>query len=357
LNALLGVLYDHLVKVSYQFQSILFFPDRTAPDSERMTFSVAKPRTRARPRTDAMHKAVRPVAPSDVHEDIISVIKLSNHALRPAERRVAETVLSDVHFAVHSSSGELAEKAGVSEPTVTRFSRAVGCTGVRELKVKLAQSLVVGRIYLEPSPDAGAAKDRPALWRSVFEEIRRAVAAAEQQLRPEDVERAAEAIAGCGRLAAFGVGGGSTNAAAEATNRFFRLGISASNHSDPQLMRMVAATLGKGDVVLAISTTGRAEEVIQSVGIARQYGALIVAMTKPGSRLADLADIPLVLHVPEAPDPLKPTASRFAILAALDLLAASTAYRRPREAQELMRRIKYTLVIPSNTGAGEPLGD
>jgi RpiR family transcriptional regulator, carbohydrate utilization regulator len=320
-----------------------------------MALAVAKPRTRARP---AAETAPKPrVAAPDVHEDIISVIKQSNPALRPAERRVAETVLADVHFAVHSSNGELAQKAGVSEPTVTRFSRAVGCGGVRELKVKLAQSLVVGRIYLEPSPDVGAAEARPTLWRSVFEEIRRAIAAVEQQLRPEDVDCAAEAIAGCGRLVAFGVGGGSTVAAAEATNRFFRLGIAVTNHSDPQLMRMAAATLGKGDVVMAISTSGRAEEVIEAVSIARQYGARVVALTKPGSRLAALADIPLLLHVPEATDPLKPTASRFALLAALDLVAAATAYRRPREAQELMRRIKYALVSASNGGIGEPLGD
>ena len=49
---------------------------------------------------------------------------------------------------------------------------------------------------------------------------------------------------------------GPTMAANEAMNRFFRLGVAVSNYSDGQLMRMVAATRGKRDVVLAISTTG-----------------------------------------------------------------------------------------------------
>ena len=290
-------------------------------------------------------------------DDIISVIKQSGDTLRPAEQRVADIVLADVNFAVHSSNGELARRAGVSEPTVTRFSRAVGCGGVRELKVKLAQSMVVGRIYLEPPPHVGSAHAKPTLWRSVFEEIRRAITAVEQQLRQEDVEKAAEAIADCSKMVAFGVGGGSTVAVTEVTHRFFRLGISVSDYSDPHLMRMIAATLGRSDVVLAVSTTGRAAEVIDAVTIAKQYGALIVAVTKPKSRLAALADIPLVLHVPETPNALKPTASRYALLAAIDLLAASTAYRKPREAQELMRRIKYALVSSSDGGADEPLGD
>lgn len=289
--------------------------------------------------------------------DIISVIKQSSATLRPAEQRVADTVLADVHFAVHSSNGELARRAGVSEPTVTRFSRAVGCNGVRELKVKLAQSMVVGRIYLEPPQHIGKTQAAPALWRSVFEEIRRAVAVVEEQLRQEDVERASEAIVNCSKLVAFGVGGGSTIAAAEATHRFFRLGIAVNNYSDPKLMRMAAATLGKDDVVLVVSTAGRASEVIEAASVAKQYGALVIAVTKPESRLAMLADIPLVFHVPETSDTLKPTASRYALLAAIDLLAASTAYRKPHETQERMRRIKYALANASDGQAEEPLGD
>jgi DNA-binding MurR/RpiR family transcriptional regulator len=307
------------------------------------------------------------IAPSDVHrdgpasarplDDIILTIRQSTPDLRPAEKRVAETVLADVHFAVHASNGDLARRAGVSEPTVTRFSRAVGCGGVRELKVKLAQSMVVGRIYLEPPPHVGSEQARPALWQSVFEEIRRALTAVEQQLDQEQVDRAAQAIAACKRLIAFGVGGGSTIAAEEVKHRFFRLGVATANYSDPQLMRMIAATLGPDDVVLAVSTAGRAAEVIDAVTIARQYGAQVVAVTRPMSRLAELADVPLLLHVPEAPNALKPTASRYALLAAIDLLAASTAYRMPREAQEQMRRIKYALVNAAHGDIGDPLGD
>ena len=289
--------------------------------------------------------------------DIISIIKQSGATLRPAEQRVADIVLADVNFAVHASNGELARRAGVSEPTVTRFSRSVGCGGVRDLKVRLAQSMVVGRIYLDPPPHVGNARAKPTLWQSVFEEIRRAISTVEQQLRQEDVERAAAVIADCSKMVAFGVGGGSTAAVIEATHRFFRLGISVNSYSDPHLMRMTAATLGRNDVVLAVSTTGRAAEVIDAVAIARQYGTPVVAITKPNSRLAALADIPLVFHVPEAPNALKPTASRYALLAAIDLLAASTAYRKPREAQELMRRIKYALLNSSDGSADEPLGD
>jgi len=294
---------------------------------------------------------------SKAPEDIISVIKQSAPSLRPSERRVAEAILADVDFALHSANGELARRAGVSEPTVTRFSRAVGCVGVRELKVKLAQSLVVGRIYLEEPPQPGNDRGKPTVWQMILEDIHRAINTAERQLVVADFERAAGVIAACGKLVTFGVGGGSTMVANEAKHRFFRLGVGVSNYSDGQLMRMVAATLDKKDVVLAISATGKPKEIVDAVTIARDYGATVIAVTKPNSPLAAAADIPLGLYVPETPNALKPTASRFAFLAAIDLLAALTAYRSPRETQERMRRIKYAL---GNFGDGEaegPLGD
>ena len=146
------------------------------------------------------------------------------------------------------------------------------------------------------------------------------------------------------RLAAFGVGGGSTVAVAEVENRFFRLGIAVNHSSDPRLMRMIAATLGRNDVVVAISTTGIIAEVIEAAMVAKQYGALVIAMTKPQSRLAAVADITLGFHVPEAPDALKPTASRYALLGGHRPVGDINRLLKPREAQERMRRIKYELL-------------
>jgi hypothetical protein len=63
------------------------------------------------------------------------------------------------------------------------------------------------------------------------------------------------------------------------------------------------------------------------------------------------------LYVPETANALKPTASRYAFLSALDLLAALTAYSNPRETQERMGRIKYALVNFGDGEADGPLGD
>ena len=148
----------------------------------------------------------------------------------------------------------------------------------------------------------------------ILDDIHRAINTAERQLVVADFERAAEAIALMQQARQF-----------RRRRRFdddCRRGqaslLPARHRGDRiiptrQLMRMVAATLEKKDVVLAISTTGKPKELIDAVTIAREYGATVIAITKPNSPLAMLADISLGLYVPETPNALKPTASRFAL--------------------------------------------
>ena len=61
--------------------------------------------------------------------------------------------------------------------------------------------------------------------------------------------------------------------------------------------------------------------------------------------------------MPEIPDVLKPTASRFAFMATIDLLATGIAYQLGSEAQETLRRIKYNLMNFREGEVLEPLGD
>ena len=52
--------------------------------------------------------------------DIIARIKDTYGTLRPAEQLVADAILSNVQMAVDASNAEIAIRAGVSQPTVTR---------------------------------------------------------------------------------------------------------------------------------------------------------------------------------------------------------------------------------------------
>ena len=290
--------------------------------------------------------------------DIISQIRDSYAQLRPAERRVADVVLADVSFSVDASNAEIARRAEVSEPSVTRFCRAIGCEGVRDFKVKLAQSVVVGLLYLTPREHPPMATDNGSpLWNVVFGEARNALAAVERSINPKDVLRAAELVANAHQVAVFGLGGSSSALALETQYRLFRYGVVVSAHSDPYIMRMTASTLKPNDVVIAISATGRSREVIEAVELARHYRASTIGITAPDTDLARACDVALTVEIPEYPDTMKPTASRYAFLAVVDLISAATGYRLDASALENLRRIKYTVLSHRKGKVFEPLGD
>src|SRR5215475_15793816 len=58
--------------------------------------------------------------------------------LARAEQRVAQVVLDDPAAVAHRSITEVAEAAGTSETTVTRFCKAIGVGGYPELRLALA---------------------------------------------------------------------------------------------------------------------------------------------------------------------------------------------------------------------------
>ncbi len=300
------------------------------------------------------------MSPADRSEaiDLISRIKELRDTLRPAEQRVADIVLRDIEFAVHASSNELARRAGVSEPTVTRFSRALGCTGVREFKVKLAQSLIVGTMYFrDPKELIGDDTADLPFVDVVVGHARGALDHVERQLDRIALAAAINAIVQAERVIVMGVGGGSTSVAQDMQYRLFRYGINVTAYSDVYLMRMVAATLNAKDVVIAISATGRTQEVLGPAEVARQYNAQVIALTQPGSALARAADIALTVDVPESANVLKPTASRYAFMLLVDLIATGTAYSLGGEAQETLRRIKHNVMNFRQGEVLEPLGD
>src|SRR5690606_10671824 len=88
----------------------------------------------------ADHTRVLPV-------NLLQHIAQSRHLLRKSELKVADHVLLDPAAVMHSSMADLAQGVGVSEPTIVRFCRAIGCSGFQDLKLRLAQSLAAGASF------------------------------------------------------------------------------------------------------------------------------------------------------------------------------------------------------------------
>ena len=286
--------------------------------------------------------------------DLFSRIVRLSPTMSPAEQRVAALVLSDLDFAVHAHTIDIAARAGVSAATVTRFCRSVGCRGLRELKLDLAKILAVGERYLRPRTIPTRTSEAVT---EIVSGIHRSLDTLVSQIDDEALRRVALAIAGAERVMVFGGGGGSSMAAMEAESRLFRLGLHATHCNDSQLQLMMAATLKDGDVLIVLSITGRYEPIVQAAKVAGQYGAHTIAVTAPDSPLSRVTTdvVPFLVEEPE--NILSPTPARYALLALIDILAYEMADFRGKAAVESMRRIKYQLVNTRDDDDSKPLGD
>ncbi len=282
--------------------------------------------------------------------DIISRITERFIELSGTEKRIAQFILDDVAAVTALPIAEFARQVGVSQASITRFARAVGCKDVRDLKVKLAQSLAVGQRFIHEEPDLEGIQ-------GIYETIINVLSINRRAIDEAALAKAVEWLSGARQILAIGMGGGSTICAAEVQHRLFRLGLPVIAQSDGLLVRMMAAAVSKNDVVIALSLGGYTQEVVESAAIARQYGAKVVAIAPPETPLALQADVLLGLVVRENDYIYKPSTSRYAMLAMVDVLATELAMANKRQSRDRLRRIKLALDSHRGGADRQPLGD
>ncbi|MBX3634805.1 MAG: SIS domain-containing protein [Rubrivivax sp.] len=214
-------------------------------------------------------------------------IRASIPALPPAEQRVAKLLLTDPRSFASLPVGELAERAGVSKPTVVRFCRSVGYDGLADFKLKLAGNVNEGVPFVHRSVD-----DDDKAGDLIVKVVDNAVAALlryRNAAAPAAMERAIAALAEAGRggrrIEFYGVGN-SGIVAMDAQHKFFRLGVSAAAIVDGHVQVMSATMLRPGDCAVVISNSGRSRDLLDTAEIARRKGAHLIAITASGSPLA-----------------------------------------------------------------------
>ena len=271
---------------------------------------------------------------------LLTRIEASFDDLRKSERAVAEFVLGHPNEVLSISIAELAYRVGVSQPTVARFVNALGFSGFKDFKLRLAQSLASGVPYVHR--DVGPDDTLDEVAPKVFNRTIGALISVRNQLDATRLQRAVELISRAGRMEFYGIGN-SGIVATDAQHKFFRFGIPAVAYADPHTQGMAATLLEDGDVVVAISASGRTPELIRACELAREAGAEVIAITASGSPLARTASVLLAADVPEDPDVYAPMTSRIAHLAIIDVLSVCVALASGPELIKRLERTKQTL--------------
>lgn len=264
---------------------------------------------------------------------MITQIEAVKDKLRRSEQKVAELVLSRPNTITGMSLAEVARKASVSEPTVLRFCRAIGCSGFQDMKMRLIGDLA--RVIPYVHRDVHVEDPAADLSSKIFDRTISTLLRVKDKIDGKALERAIALMAVADRIEFYGLGA-SGLVAMDAQNKFFRLGMPTNAYIDSHIMGMSAAILRPSSVVVAISNSGRSVELLEAVEIALQTGAQVIGLTCTGSPLAERATVALVTDVPEDSLIQTPMASRLVHLVILDILQVGVTLRRgPMAAREL----------------------
>ena len=298
--------------------------------------------------------------------DILPRLEGMMDSMTRSEVRIARQILAAPDNFVRSSVRSVAADLGVSEPTILRFCRAIGCEGFKDLKFRLIQELALSQANsdrAERAPKATGAAGRGAVAKEpdddrVFDTIIEALTRTRATLVYQDISRSAQAIAKAGRVVVYGIGGSSAALASEAHNRLFRLNVPVMVFTDGYTQRMSAAILAEGDVALFISSTGRPRELQESLELAKYCKATCIAITDKETPLGRDADI--CLHVGLAAsgvEEIQPNPMRFAQLFVIDRLAYAVAAVLGEQAHLALRKMRGSVAWLHGITPQQPIGD
>lgn len=260
--------------------------------------------------------------------------------LRKSERKVAEFVLKNPLEVIRMRIVDLAQMADVSEPTVVRFCRAIGCHGFQDFKLALAQQLASSPSYGQIAvTDTDSARE---YTHKVFDSTVDTLLKVRENLSLDKLEAAVEAICSAKRVEFYGFGA-SAAVAFDGQHKFFRLQISSAAYSDPHLQNMSASSLQSGDVVIAISQSGRTQALLDSMELVKQAEGIVIALAPSHSPVALSATIPIEVDAKEDIQIYTPLSSRIAHLVVIDVLAIGVAQKKGPQLQEHLQQLQAGL--------------
>jgi DNA-binding MurR/RpiR family transcriptional regulator len=259
-------------------------------------------------------------------------------SLTKSEQKVANIVLNEMDKVIYYSVTDLADIAGVGETTVLRFCRKIGLKGYQEFKLAIAKDLST---HKQPDSD----NEQPSgLVQDILSHTVNAIQETANMVNEEELNKAVNLLNDATSVHFFGVGTSGLTAM-DAKNRFLRIGRRMDAIIDSHIQAMTAATLSEKDVVVGLSVSGSTKDTIDSLKIAKNNGATVIAITYYArSPITKTADIVLLIGGKESPLEGGSMAAKISQLYVIDLLCTGLALANKEKALQMKEKTAQSVV-------------
>lgn len=210
-------------------------------------------------------------------QSVLDCITVLYDQLFDAEKKIAKFILNNPKKVVDMTVSELAEISDVSIASVSRFCRKVGLKGFAQLKISLAQELVDTHKSGEISNDISVDNIPQSLQNILANKITE-LEQTVNLINTDEFREILEGIRDASRVQVIAVGN-TIPVAIDAAFKFNELGIPTTAGTIWETQLSYSFTLGKGDVLIAISNSGESDKVLEAVKIANNNKAMTIGIT------------------------------------------------------------------------------
>lgn len=268
-------------------------------------------------------------------------IREGNASYTDTEKKLAQYILDHVNEVTLNSAQVLGDRVGVSPAAVIRFSKKLGYNGFTAMKVDLAKD---ERTETANFDDMIQEQDSMETVLKKAENLNIMLQnQAYRLINAEPLEKAVDVLLNCRTVYLFGISG-SGIVCMDLMQKLSRINRHAVYHSDFHDQLAAAAHITEQDVAIAVSYSGKTNEVNVAMGLAKELGAATIAITQfKKSPLTRLADI--LLYIPSSERDLRigAIASRNASLIVTDLLYLGLAKHNIVSTRELLVKTKNAI--------------
>ena len=245
--------------------------------------------------------------------------------LSTCDQKIARVILKNPIEVVDKTISELAEEAGVSLASISRFCKTLGLAGFHQLKIELARVSEENTTQAVEKENFGGQLSEIELEKTF------------SQISQETCEKI------CGKLlharAIQVIAEGNTYANAEdAVYKFSQIGLFAFSSASWETALAQTMNLQKEDVLLVFSNSGEAKSLLVQIDEAKKRGITVISLTNhENSPIAQKSD----LHWRTVARPKVLMSeyyySRFALVSAIEAMFILILKKEPKR----LERIKF----------------
>ncbi len=213
-----------------------------------------------------------------MEKTVMDTICSSFNSFFDSEKKIAKYIINNYDKVVDMTVGQLADASGSSEASVSRFCKKVGVKGFHHLKISLAKEMVesgTGNVSVSNNisiNDIGQSLQN--ILANKVEELKQTVSMMDEAKLKEILTIIKNA-----KSVQFAAVGNTIPVAIDGAFKLNQIGIPAVSGTIWENQIGYTYNLTEKDVVIVISNSGESREMITMMDVAKEVGAITIAIT------------------------------------------------------------------------------